>query len=143
MHATTSRPGRGWFLAGTILLVLTGIAHTIGQFTPDEPELAAVLNAMRTSNIPMGMGMSPSLMGIFRDLAFTMSIMFFALAAMNLLLIYGADATTRLRRTAAGINLIWLTVFLLLAYSYKIPPPLISALVIWPMFLVAYLKSRD
>lgn len=143
MHSSATRPGRGWFLAGTILMGLTGVAHTLGQFGGEEPQLAAVLGAMRSTTLPMGMGMAPSIYDIFRDLAFTMSTTFFALTAMNLLLIYGVDATTRLRRTAAGINLVWLGVFIALAYLYRVPPPLISACVVWPVFLIAYLKSRD
>ena len=141
--SNTSRPGRGWFLAATILMGLTGVAHTLGQFGADPPQLQPALDAMRSGTLAMGMGMTPSIYDVFSDLAFTMSVTFFALTAMNLLLIYSVDATTRLRRTAAGITLIWLGAFIGLAYLYRVPPPLISALVIWPLFLVAYIKSKD
>ena len=143
MSNTSAHPGRGWFLAATILMGLTGAAHTLGQFGADPPQLVPALDAMRGATLSMGIGMTPSIYDIFRDLAFTMSTTFFALTAMNLLLVYGVDATTRLRRTAAAINLVWLGVFIALAYGYHAPPPLICGLVMWPLFLIAFVKSRD
>lgn len=122
---------------------LTGLAHTVGQFGTDPPSLAPTIDAMRAATLPMGLGMSPSLCDIFVDLAFTMSVTFFALTAMNLLLVYGVDATTRQRRAASAITLVWLGAFTGLAYLFRVPPPLISGLVIWPVFLVAFIKSRE
>ncbi len=139
---TNSRPGRGWFLTATILLGVTGILHTIGQFGGEEPELAGVLDAMRQTALPMGFGMSPSIYAIFRDLAFTMSVTFFALTAMNLVFVFAADATTRLRRIGAAINLVWLGVFIALELWCRVPPPLICAVVVWPVFLIAFVKSK-
>src|SRR5215210_1426454 len=123
---TTRAIGRGWFLAGTILTLLAGLAHTAGQFTPDEPELAAALTAMRASRLPMGMGMAPSLFDIFRDLAFTMSVTFFALAALNLVVLRHRDTTPALLRTVTVVNLVWLTGFIGVCWFYAVPPPLIS-----------------
>ena len=137
-----SLPGRGWFLAGTILLALAGAAHTAGQFTPEEPELAAGLAAMRTARLPMGMGMAPSLWDIFRDLAFTMSVTFFALAAMNLVVVRHRDTTPALLRAVTLLNLAWVAAFIVVCYVYRVPPPLISGGLIWPFFLVAWLRNR-
>ena len=129
-------------MTGTVLLALTGVAHTAGQFTPDEPELGAALAAMRAAHLPMGMGMAPSLFDIFRDLAFTMSIAFFALAAFNVLIARHRDTTPALLRAATVLNLVWLAAFIALCWFYAVPPPLISGALVWPFFLVALLRNR-
>jgi hypothetical protein len=139
---THAIPGRGWFLAGTILTLLAGLAHTAGQFTHDEPELASGLAAMRAAHLPMGLGMNPSLFDIFRDLAFTMSVTFFALAALNLVVVRHRDTTPALLRTVTVVNLIWLAGFIGVCWFYAVPPPLISGVLIWPFFLVALLRNR-
>ena len=129
-------------MTGTVLLALTGVAHTAGQFTPDEPELGAALAAMRAAHLPMGMGMAPSLFDIFRDLAFTMSIAFFALAAFNVLIARHRDTTPALLRAATVLNLVWLAAFIALCWFYAVPPPLSSGALVWPFFLVALLRNR-
>ncbi len=129
-------------MTGSVLLALTGVAHTAGQFTPDEPELGAALAAMRAAHLPMGMGMAPSLFDIFRDLAFTMSIAFFALAAFNVLIARHRDTTPALLRAATVLNLVWLAAFIALCWFYAVPPPLISGALVWPFFLVALLRNR-
>jgi hypothetical protein len=123
-------------------VLLAGAAHTAGQFTPDEPELAAGLAAMRASHLPMGMGMAPSLMDIFRDLAFTMSVTFFALAAIDALIVWHRDTTAALLRAAAVLNMVWLAAFIAVCWFYRVPPPLISGIMIWPFFLIAWLRIR-
>jgi hypothetical protein len=129
-------------MAGTVLLALAGAAHTAGQFTPDEPELAAALAAMRTAHLPMGMGMAQSLFDIFRDLAFTMTVTFFALAALNLVIVRHRDATPALLRSVTTLNLIWLAAFIGVCWFYAVPPPLISGVLIWPFFLMALVRNR-
>jgi hypothetical protein len=142
MPSSSNRQGRGWFIAATVLLGITGVLHTIGQFGPDPPELHSALAAAREAHFPMGMGMAPSLMDILSDLAFTMSITFFALTAMNLVIAFHADATTALRRTAAAVSVAWLLAFDVLCYIYRIPPPLISGVIVTIAFAVAFARSK-
>ena len=137
----SQHPGRGWFIAATVLLGITGVLHTIGQFGPEPPELHSALMAAREAHLPMGLGMAPSLMDILSDLAFTMSITFFALTAVNLILAFHADATTALRRTAAGVSVAWLLAFDVLCYVYRIPPPLVSGIVVTIAFAIAFVRS--
>ena len=139
---TRAVPGQGWFLAGTLLTLLAGLAHTAGQFTHDEPELASGLAAMRAAHLPMGMGMNPSLFDIFRDLAFTMSVTFFALAALNVVIVRHRDTTPALLRSVTVLNLVWLTGFIAVCWLYAVPPPLVSGVAIWPFFLMALLRNR-
>jgi hypothetical protein len=139
---SSNRQGRGWFIAATVLLGITGVLHTIGQFGPDPPELHSALTVARDAHFPMGMGMAPSLFDILMDLAFTMSITFFALTAVNLIFAFHADATNALRRTAAGVSVVWLLAFDALCYAYRIPPPLISGVVVTVVFAVAFVRSK-
>jgi len=97
---------------------------------------------MRAAHLPMGIGMAPSLFDIFRDLAFTMSIAFFALAAFNVLIARHRDTTPALLRAATVLNLVWLAAFIALCWFYAVPPPLISGALVWPFFLVALLRNR-
>ena len=142
MQSSRTIPGRGWFIAGTALLALAAALHTFGQFTPDEPEIATGLAAMRVSRLPMGLGMAPSLMEIFRDLAFTMTVTFFALAAMNAVILWHRDTTSALLRAVTALNVVWLAAFVAVCWFYRVPPPLISGILIWPFFLIAWLRIR-
>lgn len=134
--------GRAWFITGTVLLALTGVLHTIGQFTPDEPPIAAGLAAMRASRLPMGLGMAPTLFDIFRDLAFTMTVTFFAIAALNAVVAWHRETTASLLRAVALVNVAWIAAFIGICYVYAVPPPLISGIAVWPFFLIAWLRIR-
>ena len=97
---------------------------------------------MRAARLPMGMGMAPSLFDIFRDLAFTMSVTFFALAALNVVIVRHRDTTPGLLRSVTVLNLVWLTGFIAVCWLYAVPPPLVSGVAIWPFFLMALLRNR-
>jgi hypothetical protein len=140
--STPSIPGRRWFATGTILVALTGAAHTLGQFTPDEPELASALAAMRAAVLPMGFGMSPSLFDIFRDLAFTMSVTFFALAALDAAVLWHRDTTAALLRSVTAVNIVWVAGFTAVCFLYRVPPPLICGVLIFPFFVMAWVRNR-
>ena len=142
MTTVPARPGRSWLLAGSILMLLTGLAHTAGQFGPMPPGFEAPVAAMQAARFDMGLGMSPSLFDIFQDLTFTMSVTFFALGALNLLLALHRTVTVELQRPVALINVLWLAAFVVLSYRYAVPPPLICGAVMLPVFGVAFLKSR-
>jgi hypothetical protein len=88
------------------------------------------------------MGMAPSLFDIFRDLAFTMSVTFFALAALNIVIVRHRDTTAALLRTVTIVNLAWLAAFIGVCWLYAVPPPLISGILIWPFYLIALLRNR-
>jgi hypothetical protein len=113
-------------------MLLTALAHTAGNLATAEPspEEGAVTGAMRGYRLPMGMGMNPSMLDIFEDLVFTMSITFAALAAINLALAASAEVSDRALRRIAWVNLIWVAAFTALCWKYRIPPPLISGVLI-------------
>ena len=71
--------------------------------------------------------MPPSLMDIYWILVFTMSITFAALGVVNLVLAANPNASLRLLRSVSLVNALWVGAFLILAWSYRVPPAFISA----------------
>ncbi len=118
-------------------MILTALAHTAGNLSSggDAAE-ETLLAAMRNYRIPLGLGMSRSVLDIFHSVVFTMSITFLALGAISLLLA-GSDASDQLLRRVAWLNAAWVAAFIALNIVCRIPP-LISGVVI-ELALVAYL----
>lgn len=123
--------GRKLFSTAAVLMILTAAAHTAGNLAPapKDPALEKVMAAMNSYRLPLGMGMTPSLEEIYWDLVLTMSITFAALGAINLVLA-ASDASDRLLRRVSWANLVWIVAFIALSYAYRIPPALISGVVI-------------
>ena len=124
-----------------VLMLLTAAAHTMGALSPwpDGPAERQLLAAMRGYVTEMGMGMSPSVLDIYKDLSFTMSITLGALGLMNLVLAASRDATEGLLQRVGVVNAVWVGAFLALNLVYRIPPPLICAVLIEAFVLGALL----
>ena len=133
------KPGRRLFSTAAVLMILTALAHTAGNLAPGSGDAAEklILAAMGNYRLPMGMGMNPSMLDIFHSVVFTMSITFLALGAINLALAAGGASDPLLRRVA-WLNAAWVAAFIALNVVCRIPPPLISGVVI-ELPLVAYL----
>jgi hypothetical protein len=122
------KPGRRLFTAAAILMLLTAVGHTLGQFAPPEGGELAIIKAMSNYHIDLGLGMRPSFFDIFRTLAFVMSVMFTGLGLLNLIIAADPDVSPRLLRRITWGNLVWLTGFTAICLIYRIPPPLIFGL---------------
>jgi hypothetical protein len=121
--------GRRLFSTAAILMLVTAVFHTAGnlQSPPDATrKLFAEMDAYR---IPLGLGMTPSMLGIMSTLVFTMSITFVALGALNLVLAAYRESTARLLRSAAWVNVLWLAAFVVLCWEERVPPPLVFGVV--------------
>src|SRR5262245_60385833 len=88
------RHGRRLFSSASIVVILTGIVHTIGHFAPLEHPAGeqAVDAAMSAYRVDMGLGMSPTVLDMMNALSLTMPIVFAAWGIGNLL-VASADAT--------------------------------------------------
>lgn len=139
MPITMWQPGRRLFSTAALLMILTAAAHTLGavQPWPDGEAERRLIAEMRGYVVPMGMGMNPSMLDIYKDLSFTMSITLAALGVLNLVLASSRDATPRLLRNAGWVNALWVGAFLVLDYSYQLPPPLICSAAIELFVLLA------
>ncbi|HKQ72174.1 MAG TPA: hypothetical protein VJ810_00505 [Blastocatellia bacterium] len=132
------RRGRRLFSVASILLILTAVAHTLGQFQPEPqtPEFANLKSTMAAYTFDMGMGMKPSVHAIFDSLSFTMSIMLFLLGLQNLLVAM-VDESGKMIRRFALVNIIGVGALIALYWNYQIPPPLISFVIVEIVFLLA------
>src|SRR5436309_2649294 len=127
MATTMWRPGRRLFSTAAVLMLLTAGVHTAGNLASglqDDAE-RQVFASMGNLRSPLGFGMSPSLKDIYWTLVFTMSITFAALGAINMLLAASTQISDSLLRRVAWANVLWVGVFLILAWIYQVPPPLI------------------
>ena len=77
-----------------------------------------------------GMGMHPSMLDVHMTLVLTMSITFGALGVLSLILASARDLTERLLGMLLWVNVIWLGAFIALCAFYRVPPPLISGVLI-------------
>lgn len=138
------RPGRRLLTTAGILMLLTAAAHTAGHFSPSAgPAEDAVLAAMDGYRIPLGMGMTPSFLDIFRGLSLTMAIAFVALGSITLVVSASDDAGNALVRRLVWTNVLWVGAFGLLMFRYRVLPPLICAVVIEAALVGALGGSRS
>ena len=136
------KPGRRIFSSAAILMLLLAAAHTAGNLAggplePREEKLFADMAALRT---PLGMGMSPSMKDIYFYLGWTASITVGALGLINLSLAAISETPDRVLRCVSWVNAVWVGAFLILSWVYRIPPPLISLVVIETVVVASLLK---
>jgi hypothetical protein len=131
------------FSIACILILLTAVAHTIGNLAAKSsgPAEEQVMTQMKESHQDMGMGMSPSIYDILRTLTFTMSITFFALGGIGLMLTGSKSVSSDVITRITWFYLIWNGAFTILSYGYKIPPPLISGVLIELALIAAVIPS--
>ena len=130
--------GRRLFTTAAILMLLTAISHTMGNLFPGPPGPAEqkLFAAMDDYREPMGLGMIPSMRDIYSTLVFTMSITFGALGLLNLVVASSRETSASLLRRLTWVNAIWVGAFLILSWAYRVPPPLISAVIIEAVILL-------
>lgn len=136
------RRGRRLFTVGSIGIAVIGLLHGIGHFSsPTDPGLKVVETAMAAQHMDMGPGFNPSLLGIFTALSITFSLLFWGIAAFNLIVAASADTTQELIGRLAWANAIVMGVLTGLYLYYRILPPFATILVIVVLFLLAAIRS--
>ena len=78
--------------------------------------------------------MAPSIWDIFRGLVFTMTVCLLSIGALGLVVAADRDATPRLLSRVALVLAIMSAVLTALYFFYRIPPPLISMMVVTLLF---------
>ena len=139
------RPGRRMFTVACFLILLAAAAHNTGflMLRSTGPEDERVLNAMKGFHNQMSMGMSPSFFDILLAIAFTMTVLMVALGVMGLVLAGSREVSNRLLRTIACLYIVWVGAFTAIGYHYRVPPPMISGLVIEIALLAAALTAKE
>ena len=136
-----ARLGRRLSAAAGVLLVLAATAHTIGHV----PLLFGIersgsVAAMAEDHEILGLGMAPSMLDIHLALVLTLSVTFVALGAITLSVAL-ADADAELRRIV-WIDAIAVGVLVVVYAYYRIPPPLVSTVLVEALLVAALLQSR-
>lgn len=139
------RPGRRMFTVACILLLLATAAHNTGflMLKATGPEDARVLDAMKGFHNQMGMGMSPSFFDILLALAFTMSVLMAALAILGLFLAGSREVPNSLLRKVAWLYVLWMAGFTAVGFYYRVPPPIISGIVIEVALIAAAISAKE
>lgn len=137
------RKGNRWMAAGCIALLLEAVAHTLGTSAPlpDDPQVHSVVAAMKGLSSPMGLGMSPSVWDIHYGLAYFMTVGLVALGVLGLVVLRAAPADHRLHRTVVVVLFAANLVMLGLWWYYRIPPPLISQVIVSALFGMSLLRD--
>jgi hypothetical protein len=142
MALTLWRRGRRLFSTASVVIIVTATAHTFGFFSrPGSDEERRLLAGLQGYALPPGLGMSPTLLSIFRNLGATMSITFAAIATLNLILANSDDFQDALMRKLKWVNAAWVGAFLLASAIWPFQPPFICAMVI-ELLLMASLMGE-
>jgi hypothetical protein len=135
---------RRFLIVSAVLMLLCAAAHTGGNMAPPtDPAEIELFRTMSAVHIPAGLGMTPSMRDVLFTLVLVMTITFVALGVLNLTLATAPDITPRLLRRVILINVIWVAVFIALSAVYRIPPPLISGVVIEIPLLIALIPGKE
>ncbi len=137
-------PGSRWFAAGSIMLLVIGLAHTFAHFGPlwprkDDPALTGVYQAMRDYRFELGPGPKPSVMDFFRGLSLTMSLLLFALGSQNLLVLAAGGGPALLQKlalTSAAVLLAMVILFLV----YRLAPVMLGTALL--LFVLSLIRDR-
>jgi len=136
---TIASEPRRWLLGvGGLLLILTAAAHAIAQTAGRSDDRAqAVMTAMRSYRLPLGLSDNPSLFDVFASLSYTMSLTFAAIGMLVIAIASSTGVTDRLLRRVAWINALWLAALVALNVVYRLPPPTIAGTLALLTFLAA------
>ena len=136
------QPGRRAFSIGSIVLVLTAIAHTLGNLPapPSTPQEATLLETMKGFILDMGL-MKPSMLDVFRALNMTMSVTVLFWGVQNLVLAKLGNAA--LMRPLALCSFLANLALVALYWIYPVPPALISFGLAALLFGLALLPERN
>jgi len=123
MSNPAETPAR-WFLAGAILLVLTGAGHALAIATRPAPagERAEILARMAALEGEM-FGMTPSLLDAFRTLDLYFPILAITAGVQALLLWRKREAASRLLRPFASVGALGALAAAGVAFAHELPPP--------------------
>ena len=131
------------FASGVIGLFVIALLHSFGHFSPppDDPALAAVLQAMSASQLDMGLA-RPSLMAIYNSLSLGMTLFLLFLGGIDLVVLRFGRENARLMRAMKLANFVGVAALTALFAYYLVPPPLITFAIVGLLFLLSTLVNK-
>jgi hypothetical protein len=141
---TRATPGRGWFKAGAIGLIVFGAVHLLAVYKglfrqPTTPQEIAAHEALLALRMDMG-PFRPTGWHTTMILNSSYSVLLIFAGALDLLSLNALVAADRLRPLAA-VNSLFCGVLFLITAAFQFPPPMLFALACCVFFLVGWFKS--
>lgn len=120
--------GRRLFTSASFAMIAVALLHTLGNLntTPADAGQASLQQAMRAYRVSMGLGMTPSVWDIFRELTFTISVTLLAMGMLGLVLAADRHVTTPVLRHTATVFGLAAGALTAISAVYRIPPPLVT-----------------
>jgi hypothetical protein len=133
------RLGRGLFLAGSVVLVLLGLVHSISLFTQVEPanETEKQLLGLMTSYKFSLMGSMRSMDNLLRGFSVCFMLGMLVMGALGLAL--RGERTGLLKRVAMVVT-VWLVAMTVVSLYYFFPAPTAFQAVALVLFALAWLR---
>jgi len=132
---------RRFFMAGSVVLMLSGIGHTLGQFvsTPD-PRFAAPFAVMKAADGQM-MGMTFSIWGVYQCLGACYAALAFFMGLQNLLTAGALADKPRALVRAATTSGTCTEVMVVVGVAYHLPPAIVLYVPSFLCFAVAAARA--
>jgi len=132
------RAGRRLFSAASLALIVVAALHTLGHFAPNtDLALQRVEAEMGSFRLPLGMGMNPSILDIFKSLSLTMTVTLLALGLQNLVVAASGDVTARLIRRLTLVDLAAVGALVAVCAFHRVPPPLVTLAAVEALFVLS------
>jgi len=137
----TTRTLSRFYSAGSMLFVLTGIAHTIGQFAPSKPGLGerALISMMRNTGAG---GSSMTYWNILMDWGAMYGLMSFCFG-LALFAVKRAGAEARVLRAIARVAVLAAAGQATISLLYRTPPPAIFMVPAAMCFAVVAIQAQE
>lgn len=136
--------GRRSLTVAAIATLLVAAVHTVATFAPppaDDAGLLSVVGAMQGYQVPMGLGMAPSMWDIQTALSLTMSLFLVAFAVLGLSFAGDRDASPRTLSRIAMISAGTMATLTVVYAVLRVPPPLVTIAILAILYLVASLRT--
>lgn len=135
-------PGRRTFAVASVFLMLMGVMHGIAQLTSRaaDPAGIAIEANMRGYHVPLGFGMSPSLLDLSDNLGFSVTIALLWLGLMGIV-VATADPSPRVLRRMTIVSLVGGTALAVSQAHYRVAPPLVLLALIEVMLVLSLVRQ--
>lgn len=132
------RFAKGWFDLET-----GPPALLFGVLEDPNADQAALFEIMSNAHADLGMGMTPSFLGIYVAFALTATITFAGLGLINVVVAAIPETPYLVLRGVAWVNLLWVGAFGILSWISRIPPPILFALVVEALLATWLVRGYD
>ena len=135
-------PGRRTFVVASVFLMLVGVLHAAGHFAyrPTDPGVLAIIAALKSQRVPLGLGMAPSMLDLQNALSLTMAGTFVWLGLTGAIVAL-AGASAKTLRWMTFVSLAGGAALLMLYAHYRIPTTFVSLALVEVMYALSLLRQ--